>query len=98
MKILYKSGLLMLSFVMLFSCKKALDINVDPNNFTDVPAKLLLPAAQVQMAYTVGGEVSRITGNFSQHYAGHRNQPLQYNQYDVDPSHSDGLWSSLYAV
>lgn len=98
MKLQYKIGLLFLSFALFTSCKKSLDINQDPNNFTDVPAYLLLPSAQVQMAYTLGGEVSRITGNFTQHYAGHRNQPLEYNQYDVNPASSDNLWSSLYAI
>ena len=98
MKLQYKIGLFLMSVALITSCKKALDINQDPNNFTDVPAYLLLPAAEVQMAYTLGGEVSRITGNFTQHYAGHRNQPLEYNQYDVNPAHSDGLWSSLYAI
>jgi hypothetical protein len=75
-----------------------LDINTDPNNFTDVPAYLLLPSAQVQMAYTLGGSISRVTGAFTQHYAGHRNQPLEYTQYDVNPSSTDGIWSSMYSV
>jgi hypothetical protein len=98
MKTLYKMGIVALTFATFLSCKKSLDINKDPNNFTDVPAKLVLPTAQVQLAYTLGGEVSRITGNFVQHYAGHRNQPLEYNQYDVNPAHSDGLWTALYSV
>ena len=98
MKIVYKTGFMLMSCVLLFSCKKTLDINVDPNNFPNVPASLSLPPAQVQLAYTLGGDISRITGNFTQHYAGHRNQPLEYNQYDVNPATSDGLWSSLYAV
>ena len=98
MKILYRTGWAAMLAVLLFSCKKTLDINDDPNNFTDVPASLLLPAAQVQFAYTLGGDVSRVTGNFVQHYAGHRNQPLEYNQYDVNPASTDGLWTSMYAV
>ena len=76
MKILNKWGLFAATIVLFAGCKKSLDINRDPNNFTDVPVNLLLPTAQVQLAYTLGGELSRITGNFTQHYAGHRNQPL----------------------
>lgn len=95
---LYKAVWVLCSGLLLASCEKALDINKDPNNFTDVPAPLILPAAQVQLAYTLGGEVSRITGAFTQHYSGHRNQPLEYTQYDVNPASSDGLWSALYAV
>lgn len=98
MKILNKAVVLLMSVVVFASCKKTLDINEDPNNFQNVPASLTLPPAQVQLAYTLGGDISRITGNFTQHYAGHRNQPLEYNQYDVNPASSDGLWSSLYAV
>lgn len=98
MKMLYKTGMMALSFAALLSCKKNLDINKDPNNFTDVPANLILPSAQVQLAYSLGGDVSRLTGNFVQHYAGHRNQPLEYNQYDVNPASTDGLWTSFYSV
>src|SRR3954467_13256809 len=98
MKTLYKAGILLLSFSAVMSCKKTLDINNDPNNFTDVPAYLLLPSAQVQFSYTLGGNISRVTGAFTQHYAGHRNQPLEYTQYDVNPSSTDGIWSSCYSV
>src|SRR5215217_3120445 len=98
MKALYKIGFVVLTIASLLSCKKNLDINRDPNNFTDVPAQLLLPSAQVQLGYTLGGDISRITGAFVQHYAGHRGQPLEYNQFDVTPASTDGLWSSLYSV
>jgi hypothetical protein len=99
MKTTYKLSIVVLLFITsLLSCKKNLDINNDPNNFTDVPASLILPAAQVQLAYTLGGDISRITGAFVQHYGGHRNQPLEYNQFDVTPASSDGLWSSMYSV
>ncbi|ANE49299.1 SusD/RagB family nutrient-binding outer membrane lipoprotein [Flavisolibacter tropicus] len=99
MKTTYKLGMVVLiSLTSLLSCKKNLDINNDPNNFTDVPIQLILPPAQVQLAYTLGGDVSRITGSFVQHYAGHRNQPLEYNQFDVTPPTSDGLWQRLYSV
>ncbi len=98
MKLLYKAGIVLTAFTAFASCKKVLDINNDPNNFTDVPATLLLPSAQVQFAYTLGGDVSRVAGAIMQHYAGHRGQPLEYNQYDITPSSTDGTWSSLYAV
>lgn len=80
------------------SCEKTLDINKDPNFPTQVDKRLLLPAAQVQLGYTVGGSINRIAGNIVQHYGGHRNQPLQYNQYDIGPAESDGIWSAMYAV
>ena len=98
MKLIYKTGFLLLLISTLFACKKNLDINRDPNNFTEVPAQLLLPTAQVQLGYSLGGDASRITGAFMQHYGGHRGQPLEYNQFDVDPSATDGFWSSMYSV
>jgi hypothetical protein len=99
MKSLYIAGIALLVAVSSFtSCKKTLDINTDPNNPTDVEPKYLLPVAQVQLTYTLGGDISRITGNLVQHYGGHRNQPLEYNQYDITPATSDGLWSALYSV
>lgn len=87
-----------LAALFISSCSKMLDINADPNNPTDVPISTLLPSAQVQLAYVLGGDVSRISGNIVQHYAGHRNQPLEYNQYEITPSSTDGLWGSLYSV
>lgn len=79
------------------SCSKTLDINDDPNNFLDVPVATLLPAAEVNLAFTIGGNGTRIPASFVQLYSGHRNQPLQYGQYNVTPASTDGLWSSLYA-
>lgn len=79
------------------SCSKTLDVNADPNNFLDVPVATLLPAAEVNLAFSIGGNGTRIPASFVQLYSGHRNQPLQYGQYNVTPASTDGLWSSLYA-
>lgn len=93
----YFAGIGLMLLIALGSCKKSLDINKDPNNPTDVPTTVLLPSAQVNLAFTLGGNGSRIAGSFVQHYGGHRGQPLQYGQYDVTTSSTDNLWSSLYA-
>lgn len=98
MKWVYTTCLVLLSLLIFSSCEKSLDINKDPNYPTDVDKRLLLPAAQVQLGYTVGGSVNRVTGNIMQHYAGHRNQPLEYNQYDINPASTDDIWSAMYAV
>jgi hypothetical protein len=98
MKLQYRTGIILMSFAILLSCKKTLEINQDPNFPTEASANLLLPSAEVQMAYSLGGEASRVTGNFVQHYAGHRGQPLEYNQYDVNPASTDGFWEAMYAV
>lgn len=79
------------------SCKKMLDINTDPNAYSDVPVATLLPGAEVNITYSIGGNGTRIPASFVQLYSGHRNQPLQYGQYNVSPSSTDNLWSALYA-
>ena len=86
--------------IALSSCKKTLDVNVDPNNPTDVPANVLLPSAQVNLAFTVGGNASRYAGGFIQHYGGHRAQPLtDYGQYvnylRENPHETDVLFHEL---
>jgi hypothetical protein len=91
------AALLLLVGLASASCKKMLDINTDPNNYTDVPVTTLLPAAEVNLAFTLGGNASRYAGSFIQHYGGHRGQPVQYGQYNFDPSQSDNFWSSMYA-
>jgi hypothetical protein len=98
MRMILKYSFFLMALGFFASCKKALDINEDPNNPTGVATRLLLPAAQVQLGYTIGGSINRVTGAFTQHYAGHRGQPLEYNQYDINPSSTDDIWSSIYAV
>lgn len=88
---------LMVLLISVSSCKKGLDINVDPNNPKDVPLRALLPSAQANLAYTLGGSINRIGGSVIQHYAGHRNQPLQYGRFDLTPATTDNIWSSMYA-
>ena len=92
-----KASIYVLLGFSLSSCKKILDVNVDPNNPTDVPANVILPAAEVNLAFSVGGNASRYTGHFIQHYGGHRAQPLEYGQYNFSPSSSDNFWSSMYS-
>src|SRR5689334_13795181 len=84
--------------VVLASCKKTLDINNDPNSFTDVPVNTILPAAEVNLAYALGGDASRISGNIVQYYGGHRNQPLDYGQYNITPATTDNFWTNMYSV
>ena len=72
MRISLKYSFFLVALSVFASCKKVLDINEDPNNPTQVATRLLLPAAQVQLGYTIGGSVNRVTGAFTQHYAGHR--------------------------
>ena len=91
------TGIYLCILILFASCKKQLDINVDPNNPPKVPVTALLPSAQVNLAYSIGGDASRYGGSFIQYYAGHRAQPLEYAQYDFTPSTSDTFWSNMFA-
>ncbi len=91
-------AVLLLAAGSLASCKKALDINTDPNSFVDVPITTILPATEVNLGYAMGGDATRIAGSIVQHYAGHRNQPLDYGQYNLAPTTTDTYWSNMYSI
>jgi hypothetical protein len=64
-------SILVLSMIlMIASCKKSyLDINTDPNNATDVPPRVLLPAATVSMAFANGNELGKAAALLLQYTA-----------------------------
>jgi hypothetical protein len=80
------------------SCSNELDINQDPDNPVKVPLGTILSSAEVNLAYTLGGEATRMPASIVQHYAGHRGQPLDYAQFNITPSATDGLWTNLYDI
>lgn len=91
------SPLLALGLIMSgTACQDSLNINTDPNAFTDVPLRTILPAAQVNLAYALGGDASRYSGSIVQYYGGHRGQPLEYSQYTFNPSTTDTFWDRMY--
>jgi hypothetical protein len=74
-----------------------LDINADPNSPTTVSVDRILPAAQVNVGFVMGNEMQRITGAIMQHYAGAGNQLLTYDQYDIQGSDVDDVWTGIYS-
>lgn len=87
-----------LALLSFSSCKQELDINENPNELVNVPTKTILTSSMVSLGYTLGGEATRMPATVVQYYAGHRGQPLEYAQYDISPSSTDGLWTNLYDV
>ena len=75
------SFLLVSSLLALSACDSFLDVNVDPNNPTEVSPDLLLSSAQGYLAYTIGGDMNRYAGLFVQHYAGVQGQHQE--EYDI---------------
>jgi Starch-binding associating with outer membrane len=67
MKYIFSLGL----FFMVSACSKSfLDINSDPNNVTDVPAKTLLPNTTVSMAFANSNELGKAAALMMQYNAG----------------------------
>lgn len=79
-------------------CKKYLDVNTNPNSPTDVPVATILSNAEVMITYNNGGNSGRMTSSIVQYYSGHRNQPYDYDRYNILPSDQDYTWSNLYAA
>ncbi|MDI9308899.1 MAG: SusD/RagB family nutrient-binding outer membrane lipoprotein [Limnohabitans sp.] len=94
--ILKKIGLIALLPVLLSSCSRELDINIDPNVPSDAPLKNLLASPEVNLAYTLGGNINRMSSSVMQYYAGHRAQPLEYGQYNITSASTDNLWTAMY--
>ena len=92
-------GFILISVISLTSCKKWIDtdINVDPNNPTDVPVSLLLPSIQTEMAYTMmGNDAVRPTNMWLQYFNGASRQSLTQGRYVYKSSDVNNLWGAAY--
>ncbi len=73
------------------------EINIDPNNPTDVSMDLLLPAAQANFAYTMGGDFGRYTSCWTQHHAGVERQHSAIEVYNIKESDTNTAWNTMYS-
>ncbi len=73
------------------SCKKYTDINTDPNNPTDVPAKTLLPTTTMGMAFANSNELGKVAAHLMQYSAGISGSASAYDQYNI--SSLDNQWN-----
>lgn len=91
-------ALTLLSFGVNIGCKKALDINKDPNNPAEVDINLLLPSAQTGIAQEVGGKLQIIGGFWSQYWTQNINssQYINIDQYNINGSFVNSTWNGLY--
>ena len=60
MKLIIKSFFFTLAIILLGRCN--LDINVDPNNPTDVPVNQILTAVEVDLAGALGTNIGGLSG------------------------------------
>lgn len=74
------------------------DLNIDPNNPSDVPMSLLLPEAQVGFGYVLGGDFGRYSSIWTQHHSGCCRQHAAYEVYVLKEGDVNNAWNSLYAT
>lgn len=91
-----KISLILILFVSLTSCKKYLDVNVTPNNPTDVPPSTILPATTIGIAFANSNDLNRATSALVQHIAGVANQTASYDIYNLDGSFSNQWNFEIY--
>jgi hypothetical protein len=86
--------------VLFSSCEKWIDpdMNVDPNNPTDVSMAQLLAPAEANLAYIVGGELARWDCVWMQQIAGIQSQSAENDIYTIGESDVTNAWSwNLYS-
>lgn len=89
----------LLVLVTFTSCEKWLDVNETPNNPTDVPLNLLLPAATSGTAFANANEVNRFASTIMQYMAGAGGSPSAYDVYNIAPDNFNNQWNfEFYAA
>jgi hypothetical protein len=97
-----KKIIISLSVILILagSCKNWIDpdMNIDPNNPTDVGLAQLLAPAEVNLAYIVGGELARYDCTWMQQIAGLQSQAADVDVYNITEAEINNAWSwNLYA-
>lgn len=89
----------LIAFVGMFSsCKKYFgDVNKNPNDPAVVTPDVLLPIIQTNLAYTYWGDGSRFASIYTQHIDGVTRQFSVIQNYGIQGSDVDNMWSNLYS-
>ncbi|MEI6950431.1 SusD/RagB family nutrient-binding outer membrane lipoprotein [Paraflavisolibacter sp. H34] len=82
----------------LSSCQKYLDVNDNPNNPTEVPARLLLPTTTLANAWANGNALGRAASILVQYNAGLAGDPDNFDAYKLEGSFSNQWNSEIYTV
>src|SRR5262245_46746949 len=99
MKSIVKYCVITLAVLSFTSCEDWLDVNDSPNNPTNVAPEFVLPAAQISVAATVGGNFSIVGGIWSQHWTQSHvaSQYKNLDSYDLQGNTFNIAWTELYA-
>lgn len=82
------------------ACKKGYleGVNNNPNKPSSITPAVALPASEGQIAYALGGDMSRFSGIFMQYVTGVARQMQNYNNYSFTEDDVDNLWlGGLYS-
>ena len=84
--------------MMAGACKKTFftDVNNDPNVVSAVNPNLLLPSAEIALAFTQGGDFSRYSSLITQQSFGQSNQTKTFYTYGINPGTFDNGWADIY--
>jgi len=85
---------------LLSSCEKWIDpdMNVDPNNPTDVAMAQLVAPIEANLAYITGGELARWNCVWMQQIAGIQSQSAENDIYTIGESDASNAWTyNLYS-
>lgn len=80
-----------------FGCKSYVeDLNINPNQFTDISTSLLVNHAVLNVASVQEAEPARIAGMWTDQFTGSDRQYITQDNYGVDDSDFDATWRELY--
>ncbi len=89
-----------IGFMFLFtSCKKYFEeVNTDPDNPLNIPVNVILGGVETTIAYTYGGDMSRLTSIYTQQLYGDSRQWAVLQNYGITGEDVNTLWKdNLYA-
>ena len=82
---------------MFTACESVVeDLNVNPNEFTEVPAQLVFNHAALNVAAIAEAEPARIAGMWSDQFAGTDRQYIVQDRFEVSAAIFDEIWADLY--
>jgi hypothetical protein len=97
MKRIYKSLLVLMLSLHLFSCKKIVaDLNVDPNNPTNATANYVFTGTQIANMAAQEGMASRLTICWSGYGIGTFQQFLPFSYYNITANNFDDDWNIFF--
>ncbi|GAB3928855.1 SusD/RagB family nutrient-binding outer membrane lipoprotein [Larkinella terrae] len=88
----YKKFLLVPILLSMGACSKYLDVNVTPNNPTEVTPPVLLPSALAGSAFANNGELNRFGSVVMNYLSGAGGSPTNYDRFNTNGADFGNQW------